>query len=43
MAANIKLPLTEVERGEWSQNQKAYAEWVNKHLLNQQKAFTIIW
>ncbi len=41
-AADIELPLTEEEKGEWRQNQKAYADRVNKHLLNQQKAFAII-
>ena len=38
----VELPLTEEEKGEWRQNQKAYGERVNKHILNQQKAFAII-
>ena len=40
--ASMELPLTKEEKGEWQQNQKAYGEQINKHLLNQQKAFAII-
>ena len=39
---DVELPLTEEEKGEWRQNQKAFSERVTKHLLNQQKAFAII-
>jgi hypothetical protein len=38
----VELALTEEEKGEWRQNQKAYGERVTKHLLNQQKAFAIL-
>jgi len=38
----VELPLTDEEKGEWRQNQKAHGEWVQKHLLNQQKSFAII-
>jgi hypothetical protein len=38
----IELQLTEEEKAEWRQSQKTYSERVNKHLLNQQKAFGII-
>jgi len=41
-SSDIELPLTEEEKGEWRQSQKAYADRVQKHLLNQQKAFAII-
>ena len=40
--ADVELPLTEEEKGEWRQNQNAYGERINKHLLNQQKVFAII-
>jgi hypothetical protein len=40
--ADVELPLTEEEKGEWRQQQKAYAERVTKHIVNQQKAFAII-
>jgi hypothetical protein len=39
---NVKVPLTEEEKGEWKTSEKAYGERVQKHLLNQQKAFAII-
>ena len=39
---DVELPLTEEEKGEWRQNQKANGERANKHMLNQQKAFAII-
>jgi len=42
LQSNIELPLTEEEKGEWRQNQKACGERLTKHLLNQQKAFAII-
>jgi hypothetical protein len=42
LATDVELPLTEEEKGEWWNNQKAYAERINKHLLNRQKAFAII-
>ena len=42
LQSNIELPLTEEEKGEWRQNQKACGERATKHLLNQQKAFAII-
>jgi hypothetical protein len=38
----IKFPLNDEEKGEWKTSKKAYAEHVQKHLLNQQKEFTII-
>ena len=38
----VKLQLTEEEKGEWRQSQKTYSDRVNKHLLNQQKAYGII-
>ncbi len=43
-SANLKieLPLTEEEKGEWQQSQKLYGDRCAKHILNQQKAFTII-
>ena len=40
--ADVELPLSEEEKGEWRQQQKAYEERVQKHILNQQKAFAII-
>ena len=40
--SNIELPLTEEEKGEWRQTQKACGERQTKHLSNQQKAFAII-
>ena len=39
---DVKVPLTEEEKGEWKTNAKAYGERVQKHLLNQQKVFAII-
>ena len=42
LQSDIELPLTEEEKGEWRQNQKACGERLTKHLLNQQKAFAII-
>ena len=39
---DIKVPLTKEEKGEWKTSKKAYGEHVQKHLLNQQKAFAII-
>ena len=39
---NVKVPLIKDEKGEWKTNEKAYGEHVQKHLLNQQKAFAII-
>ena len=42
LSSNIELPLTEKEKGEWTQTQKACGERLTKHLLNQQKAFAII-
>ena len=32
---DVELPLTEEEKGEWRQNQKANGERANKHMLNQ--------
>ncbi len=40
--AEVELPLTEEEKGEWRQSQKAYGDRCAKHILNQQKAFAII-
>jgi hypothetical protein len=40
--AEVELPLTEEEKGEWRQSQKAYGDRCTKHILNQQKAFAII-
>jgi hypothetical protein len=40
--ADVELPLTDEEKGEWRQRQKAHGEQAQKHLLNQQKAFAII-
>ena len=34
MNADIELPLLEEEKEEWRNSQKAYAERVNKHILN---------
>ncbi len=34
--SDVELPLTDEEKGEWRQNQKAHGERVQKHLLNQQ-------
>ncbi len=42
MNADVELPLSEKEKGKWRNSQKAYTERVNKHILNQQKAFTTI-
>lgn len=39
---DVKVPLTEEEKGEWRQKEKAYGERVTKHGLNQQKAFAVI-
>ena len=39
---NVKVPLTEEEKGDWKTSKKAYGERVQKHLLNQQTAFAII-
>ncbi len=41
-STDVELPLTEEEKGEWRQSQKAYGDRVAKHILNQQKAFAII-
>ena len=38
----VKVPLTEEEKGKWRQKEKAYGERVTKHGLNQQKAFAVI-
>ena len=38
----VKVPLTEEEKGKWRQKEKAYRERVTKHGLNQQKAFAVI-
>ncbi len=38
----IKIPLNDDKKGKWKTSKKAYAEHVQKHLLNQQKAFAII-
>jgi hypothetical protein len=38
----VRVPLTKEEKGEWKTNEKSYGERVQKHLLNQQKAFAII-
>jgi hypothetical protein len=38
----IKVPLNNEEKDKWKTSKKAYAECVQKHLLNQQKAFAII-
>jgi hypothetical protein len=40
--AVIELPLSEEEKGEWRQNQKAYGDRVQKHIVHQQKAFATI-
>ena len=40
--SEVELPLTEEEKGEWRQSQKAYGDRCAKHILNQQKAFAII-
>jgi hypothetical protein len=40
--ADVELPLSEEEKAEWRQQQKAYGERVTKHIANQQKAFAII-
>ena len=40
--SDLELPLTDKEKGEWRQNQKAHGERVQTHLLNQQKVFAII-
>ena len=42
LSADVELPLSEEEKAEWRQQQKAYGERVQKHILNQQKAFAII-
>ena len=42
ISVEVRVPLTEEERGEWKTNEKAYGERVHKHMLNQQKAFAII-
>jgi hypothetical protein len=42
ISVNVRVPLTEEEKGEWKTNEKAYGERVQKHLLNQKKAFAII-
>ena len=42
LKADVELPLLEEEKAEWRQQQKAYGERVQKHILNQQKAFAII-
>jgi predicted site-specific integrase-resolvase len=39
---NIRVPLNDEEKGKWKTNKKACDERVQKHLLNQQKAFAII-
>lgn len=38
----VQVLLTEEEKGEWQQKEKAYGERVNKRILYQQKAFAII-
>ena len=40
--AEVELPLTEEEKGEWRQSQKAYGDRCAKHILNQQNALAII-
>ena len=42
ISVDVRVPLTKEEKGEWKTNEKAYNERVQKHLLNQQKAFAII-
>ena len=42
MSVNVKVPLTEEEKGEWRKSKKTYGEHVQKHMLNQQKDFAII-
>jgi len=34
----IKIPLNNEEKGKWKTTKKAYAECVQKHLVNQQKS-----
>ena len=40
--SDIELPLSEEEKGEWRQEQKAFGERATKHILNRQKAFAVI-
>jgi hypothetical protein len=42
ISVDIKVPLIKEEKGEWRTNKKAYGDRVQKHFLNQQKAFVII-
>ena len=39
---SIKLPHNDEKKGEWRIQEKAYEERVQKHTLNHQKAFNII-
>ncbi|MGL6132320.1 MAG: hypothetical protein ACRCZ9_11980, partial [Fusobacteriaceae bacterium] len=42
LSSEIKVPLNEEEKGQWKTKEKAYGERVQKHAINQQKAFAII-
>ena len=42
ITVDVRGPLTKEEKEEWKTNEKAYGECVQKHLLDQQKAFAII-
>jgi hypothetical protein len=42
ISVNIRVPLNNEEKGKWKTSKRAYSERVQKHLLNQQKAFAII-
>jgi hypothetical protein len=39
---DIIVPLNDEEKGEWKLQEKAYGDRVQKHILNQQKAFAMI-
>ena len=42
LKTDVELPLSEEEKAEWRQQQKANGERVQKHILKEQKAFAII-
>jgi hypothetical protein len=41
-STEVSLPLSEEEKGEWRNSQKAYSDRVTKHQSNQQKAYAVI-
>jgi hypothetical protein len=42
LASDVEVPLSEEEKGEWRQEQKACGDRATKHVQHQQKAYAII-